>query len=128
MCLIRETALLLAAATLAVTGCSRQRPPQSSPVNGPPVADQATQKRDWSPSVAQYSSGAVQGFPLRETIQVSRKGPLHAVREPTAFLANAAVMPFTLITTPLFAQRIYYGDEVPPSYTAVPPLPPEPGR
>jgi hypothetical protein len=119
-------AALLAAGFLAAsaTGCYHAPTPATS-APAPLIVDEAMQKRDWSQSEACYQNGGVKSTSLR-TVFVT--GPhnsriLTAGLETSAFVGNAAVMPFTLITTPFNTPVIYSGEQLGPTFNAMPAFP-----
>ncbi len=122
----RGISLIAAGATLlGVLGCYHAQPAVTVP-QPPLIVDQAMQQRQWARSNAIYQTGAVKGYSTRTTFTT---GPhdsrlLTTGLENGALIGNTVVMPFTLITTPPFTPVVYTGEEVPPSYTAMPPLPP----
>ena len=118
---------VLAATVVAtlLTGCVRQTYVERQPVDQQPMTvDMAMQQRQWEPVTAYYENGDTvsQSTGLRYTTDRSLPPYTYAATEPGIFLLNMVTLPWT-----------YYeewngvksgGVKLPPSYTAVPPLPP----
>jgi hypothetical protein len=117
----------LIATLIAITGCQRIVPPPiSSPVNNPPmVLDDATQIRNYDPSLSYYASGAtVAGGTsyLWQTHETIPPGYVRFTDVPVAVLNMVCTPVGVFIESPWEAQ-VYRGEPVPPTYTANPPLP-----
>src|SRR6185437_7843613 len=74
-----------------------------------------------------YRSGATQGYPTRWYY-----APNPDYSPAQSFLAESGMLvvqtlslPVTLVIDPPFQKVVYTGDVLPPTYTAMPPLPPE---
>lgn len=133
-CLSRKPALFLTlallASTLAGPGCAMQQPP---PAAAPPAApmeiDPAMQRRDWERSAAWYPNGdtvaGVQRYPLRA--QGGNPGTsdyANAVYDLAASVGQSIVLPFTYLFVPPFAPQVFTGENIPPTYTAMPDMAP----
>jgi hypothetical protein len=92
-----------------------------------PQADEATEFRASRQSVALYQSGATQGYPTRwyYAPNPANSTPENFVGDSVMFIAQTASLPVTLVTDYPFRKIVYAGDVLPPSSTAMPPLPPE---
>ena len=116
---------LLGAAVL-LGGCAGPAPRPYTPP--PMVIDPAIQKRDWERSVAYYPNGdTVSGhnrFPVRSDAQIGEAELGDAVYDIGASLAQTVALPFTYLFIPPFAPAVYTGENIGPSYTAMPPMRP----
>jgi hypothetical protein len=103
--------------------------------NSPPLSltapvidvDEAMQARDWDRSVARYKSGAVVAGPIGFLYQ-PRSGQnqwRYQIVDLPLFLGNTALLPFAFAQTPPWKPVEWKADTVEPTYTGVPPLPPE---
>jgi hypothetical protein len=118
-------------------GCGHQTPPRPVPTVGQlqptdePVVfdDEAMDMRQWSQSVSLYPSGTTQAFPLRWNYQGMETDydQTNALLDPVMFLVESFTYPFRLALEPPGHMTNYAGPVVPPTYNAMPPLPPEPG-
>jgi hypothetical protein len=129
----KARALFLSAALSAAAfsgGCYQDHVVrQVTPMPPEPMADEATQLRDYSQSVCFYHSGTVQAWPTRWYLETNpdRETRLNYVLDPLKMVAQTVSLPVTLVMEPPFEKVYYEGDVVPPTYTAMPPLPPRPG-
>ena len=129
---IQSRTLYAAAATalaLAGIGCTTPNVIKTeSPALAQGPVDEATELRDAPKSVAFYHSGAVQAWPTRWYYAPNPDNTTveNFVADPVMFLVQAASLPVTLGPDYPFRKIYYAGDVVPPSYNAMPPLPPEP--
>lgn len=121
-------------ACLIASGCANKpKPPATetelSPVSEPMYADAAMVQRDYSPSIAYYPTGATQAYSTHWPYegQETKIQELNAVVDPVLFLAQTVMLPVRMVTDPPGKFINFYGPVVPPTYTAMPPLPPEPG-
>lgn len=120
-------AALLAAGLFAGAEGGCYHAPTSAPSAPPPlIVDQAMQERDWSRSAAYYQNGGVKSTSLRTTFATGPHNSrlLSSGLETTAFVGNLAVMPLTLFSTPFNTRVIYHGEQVGPTFNAIPALPP----
>ena len=132
---LRRSWMALPALTcLIALGCanSQKKPPATetelSPASEPMYADEATTLRDYSPSIAYYPTGATQAYATHWPYsgQETNIQELNAVVDPVLFLSQVVMLPVRLVIDPPGRFVNYYGPVVPRSYTAMPPLPPEP--
>lgn len=121
-------------ACLIASGCANKpNPPATetelSPVSEAMYADGAMVQRDWSASIAYYPTGATQAYSTHWPYegQETNIQELNAVVDPVIFLTQTVMLPVRVVLDPPGKFTNYYGPVVPPSYTAMPPLPPEPG-
>ncbi|HZK80241.1 MAG TPA: hypothetical protein VFC46_04220 [Humisphaera sp.] len=122
---------LFCAATLSALGggCSTPNVIKTpSPIAAEPPADEATELRGFRKSVAFYHSGATQAWPTRwyYAPNPDYTSVENYVADPVMEIAQTVTLPATLIVDYPFRKIYYDGDVVPASYTAMPPLPPEP--
>lgn len=126
----RVPASLLALLLLAV-GCSTQQTPKMEPVNQTPiVGDPALALRaDWPQSTSHYANGDTAAWSTRFPYDLNRQNPTAAsiFLEPVMFVGQTLFLPVQLVANPPFAPRVYFGAELPPTYTAQPPVPPRGG-
>lgn len=115
----------------ALAGCSTQQKPVPDPVNQAPiVGDPALALRsDWPESHSYYQNGAVAAWSTRYPYDLTAQHSTYAsiVLDPAMFLAQTILLPVEVVANPPFQSQVYYGVELPPSYTAQPPLPPRGG-
>ena len=110
-----------------LAGCQRVVPPPSvSPVNDPKLTvDEATQLRNYDQSVSYYASGASvaggTGY-LWQTHETIPDGYRRYTDVPVA-AANILCLPVGVFIESPWEKEVYRGEEVPPTYTANPPLP-----
>ena len=118
---------LLGGALAGAAGGCAQRAAQ--PYTPPPlVVDEAMQRRDWERSVAYYPNGdTVSGhnrFPVRSDADVGQNEYGPALFDIGASLAQTVALPFTYLAIPPFAKAVYTGENIGPTYTAMPPMRP----
>jgi hypothetical protein len=123
--------LALLAPALVGTGCAPQQQ-AGAPPEKPMVVDAAMQRRDWERSAAWYPNGdtvaGVQRYPLRS--QGGSPGTPDYANAFYDFLASAGqtiALPFTYLVVPPFAPQVFTGENIPPTYTAMPDMTP-PGQ
>jgi hypothetical protein len=131
-CLERATAARLLLPLLAVTagigGCAQQQRQAYTPP--PLVVDEAMQRRDFERSIAYYPNGdtvaGVNRFPLRSDADavVGENRYAAAGYDLVASIGQTIALPFTYLFVPPFAPQVFHGDDVGPSYTAMPPMRP----
>jgi hypothetical protein len=99
-----------------------------SPVAAEPPADEATELRDFRKSVAFYHSGVTPAWPTRwfYSPNPDYTSVENYIADPVMEIAQTVALPGTLLVDYPFRKLYYDGDVVPASYTAMPPLPPEP--
>ena len=104
----------------------RNTPPES--LSTPEIdIDQAMQLRDWDQVTATYRSGGTLAGPTGYLFHSKAGQPQwhYAVTEMPLFFVNTLLLPVALINTPPWAPVEWKGATVEPTYTGVPPLPPE---
>ena len=118
--------LALTVAAGSLVGCARPAPRPYTPP--PMLVDEAMQERDWERSVAYYPNGdTVSGhnrFPIRSDARIGESEYGDAAYDIGASLAQTVALPFTYIFIPPFAPAVYTGEQIGPSYTAMPPMRP----
>ncbi|HWE01902.1 MAG TPA: hypothetical protein VG326_05780 [Tepidisphaeraceae bacterium] len=99
-----------------------------SPIAAEPPADQATELRGFKKSVAFYHSGATQAWPTRwyYSPNPDYTSVENYIADPVMAIAQTVSVPATILVDYPFRKIYYAGDVMPVSYTAMPPLPPEP--
>jgi hypothetical protein len=104
----------------------RNTPPES--LTAPVIdVDQAMQLRDWDRMTAIYSSGATVAGPTGFLYQPRPGQNLwrYQVVDIPIFLVNTALLPYAFAKTPPWKPVEWKAATVEPTYTGVPPLPPE---
>lgn len=130
MCSIHNTRkiILLAIGAITLCGCASANRHESAPVAvvDPVAPDEAMLKRDWSPAIAAYPNGSVAAGPTEFRYEPKRGMPewRYAFADSGTFFANMLMLPYNIIKHPLGGVKIAKGETVPPSYTAMPVLPP----
>jgi len=129
--------LVIGIGGVGLVGCGPQNPPaqvrtvgQVLPTDEPVVFDDdAMDRRQWSQTVHYYHSGTTQAFPLRWNYQGMETDydQTNAFLDPAMFLVETFTYPFRVALEPPGRVTNYAGPVVPPTYNAMPPLPPEPG-
>jgi hypothetical protein len=99
-----------------------------SPIAEATPADEATELRDFRRSYALIHSGAVQAWPTRWYYQPNADYVTveDYVAEPVMVIVQTVTLPVVTLVDYPFRKVYYDGDVFPLSYTAMPPLPPEP--
>ena len=89
--------------------------------------DAAMDKRQWTESVAYIPNGATVAGPTGFAYEPRRdqKSYQFYYADTGNFFLNLVTMPFTLYKTPPLSEQTFPGEQLKPTYTAVPPLPPE---
>jgi hypothetical protein len=104
----------------------KNTPPES--LTAPEIdVDVAMQARDWDQVTAGYASGATVAGPIGFLYEPRRDRPLwqqQATEIPT-FMINTALLPYAFCKTPPWKPVEWKAATVAPTYTGVPPLPPE---
>ena len=128
----RMMPLALLAATVggalagSLGGCAQPRQQAHTPP--PMLIDGAMQLRDWERSVAYYPNGDTQSgynrFPIRSDAQVGESEYTDAAYDIGASLVQTVALPFTYFFIPPFAPAVYTGEQIGPTYTAMPPMRP----
>ena len=125
----RKTAAPLLAALSAaplLAGCLKQTAPPAQVSTAPLVIDAAMERRQWPVVSAQYQNGETPAWPTGFVLAHSPDAPKWApvLTDTPLFLANIFAMPIGYAVTPGWTRVIYPNDVVPPTYNAMPPLPP----
>ena len=101
-------------------------PPES--LSAPNIdVDEAMQARDWRLSVAHYPNGSTVAGPTEFAFVPAPNRPQAeaVVVEPSLFFVNLFVAPIEMFEMPPWTSVQWKAASVEPTYTAVPPLPPE---
>lgn len=125
MCLIRKSILVAILALAMFPGCVRKSAQTPDMVTEPVATDEAMQKRDWPLKSALYQNGSTVAGPTQFNYIGKPEQPewTYYYSDFGAFMANMGLLPYNLIAHPQWTTQVYTGAVVPPSYTAVPPLP-----
>jgi hypothetical protein len=122
------TMLVGLGAGLGAGGCTRVSniPPDALDDTPIPV-DSAMARRDWEQSHAQYAATGIHTTPNLYTFQSQEyswsRGYSPVFTETPVFLANVVLIPYQIFASPVWGQHEYRAATVPPSYSAMPPLP-----
>lgn len=89
--------------------------------------DEAMQVRDWDQVTATYSSGATVAGPVgfRYEPRGGQESWRYQFLDIPLFLGNTALLPFAFAKTPPWKPVEWKAGTIEPTYTGVPPLPPE---
>jgi hypothetical protein len=87
------------------------------------VEDQAMQHRDWQRSALVYQNTSTLAGPTARVWTTTDTQGANAVTDIVVFSGNVIFGPFTYLTVPPWTPIYYRAVNVPPSYTAVPPVP-----
>ena len=101
-------------------------PPES--LSAPSIdVDEAMQARDWRLSMARYPNGSTVAGPTEFAFVPAPNRPQAeaVVVEPSLFFVNLFVAPIEMFEMPPWTPVQWKAATVQPTYTAVPPLPPE---
>jgi hypothetical protein len=110
---------------LILGGCQLQRhTPAPEPLNATPIkTDQAMEKRQWTPSPAQYVNDSVLTWPDYAPLQaVGLPYGLNYFSEPVLFIGNFGYIPAGVFIEPAWKEQIFKSQSPPPSFTLMPPL------
>jgi len=120
--------MVSAGAMFASPGCQLRRNPPEEAVMPPPPTDPAMLHRDWQESHAIYANSSTvagnTGFMFLP--KWDEPAWLYPILDSPIFLLNVVTLPVSFIMTPPWEPVEYRSATVPPSYSAMPPLPPEP--
>lgn len=123
---VLPAALLAVVMPGALIGCANR--PHQTRTPPPLVIDGAMQRREWERSVAYYPNGdTVSGhnrFPIRTTAAPGENEYGAAFFDIAVSMVQTAALPFTYVFIPPFSKAVYHGDDVGPSYTAMPEMRP----
>lgn len=115
--------LPLIVAASALLGCAQQRPAPTPP---PMVIDEAMQRRDFDRSVAHYPNGdtvaGVNRFPFRRRRPGGVNDYQGGAVDIVVSMAETVALPFTYLFIPPFEPQVSHGEDIPPTYTAMPPM------
>lgn len=111
-----------------LTGCAPQQP-AAGPTPPPMPIDGAMQRRDWEPVAAYYPNGdtvaGVNRFPLRpQGGSLGDPDYVNAAYDLGASALQTVALPFTYLVVPPFSRQVSIGENIPPTYTAMPVLTP----
>ena len=124
---IRNVLLAVAVAAAGAVGGGCAQRPQT--VTRPPlIVDQAMQRREFERSVAYYPNGdtvsGVNRFVVRSNLGPEDNEFSAAAFDIAASLGQTVAVPFTYLFIPPFTRAVYKGEDIPPTYTAIPPMRP----
>jgi hypothetical protein len=129
---IRASALAGALAVAMVAGgCQLNRNSPEAALDPTPIpVDSAMAQRNWEQSSAVYARAGVMAWPTLETFKSDeyRYSWATALTETPLFLANIALSPYAAYQTPPWRMIEHRAETVPPSYSAMPPLPGSPSN
>lgn len=113
---------------MMVGGCQLARNEPPDVLDDTPIqVDPAMARRDWEASRATYAATGIQATPNLYTFQSHSyswgRGYTPAFTETPLFLANVVLIPYQIFAAPLWRQHEYRAATIPPSYSAMPPLP-----
>ncbi len=137
MCSILKRAsrgvMMAAVATVlsAGAGCQRMTPPQPDRLSHAPlVVDEAMQKRDWEPQTCYYANGNTIAGGTGYVFRTSDRLPQlwWRIVDPTVATGNILALPGTIWFNPPWKAMAYQGAIIPPTYTAMPEVPPDESR
>ncbi len=119
--------LVLAALALGFAGGCAQQPRQAY-TPPPMIVDGAMQRREFDRSVSWFPNGdtvsGVNRFPFRTDPPADNNEYGAAAYDIVASLAQTVALPFTYIFIPPGTKGIYGGENIGPTYTAMPPMRP----
>jgi hypothetical protein len=88
------------------------------------ASDEAMQKRTWTPSSTTYTNDTVVAFPTLAPLSAAGDSQWNVFVDTGTFMANSGYAPVGFFTEPDWVMVQYKSVSVPPTYTAMPPLPP----
>lgn len=110
----------------SIGGCAGPKP--HAYTRPPLIVDGAMQRREWERSVAAYPNGdTVSGhnrFPIRTGVGEGESEFGGAALDIGASMVQTVALPFTYFFIPPFARAVYTGEDIGPSYTAMPQMRP----
>jgi hypothetical protein len=115
---------------MMIGGCSSvNNVPPDALDDAPIQVDSAMARRDWEQSHALYAATGIHTTPNLYTFQSSEpyswsRGYSTSLTDLPVFLANVVLIPYQIFAAPVWGQHEYRAATVPPSYSAMPPLPP----
>lgn len=125
---IRNVATAVAVVVLGLLGCQRANQTQVAVLNPTPIVeDEAMKLRQWSPSSARYPNGQTVAGPTLFALEPRRGMPeyRYLYTDAGVYLGNVFMLPYRFYQIPPWREVIYPGEVIGPSFTAMPPLPPE---
>ena len=114
-------------AVIAGSGCQLARNIEPDVLDDTPIiVDPAMARRDWEPTSATYAATGIYATPNLYTFQSQPYGFGHstALTELPLFMANVIIMPYQVFAEPVWREKEYRAATTPPTYSAMPPLPP----
>lgn len=129
---MRQCRMMLTAAVAAAmfVGCQRQvNVPRGEMATSPIEPDEAMQIRDWSASAAYYQNPRFIAGPTGHLFETPYEPTqwYYAASDTALFLGQTLGIPIVLIMNPPWTPVEYAGETLPPTYHAMPPLPPPGG-
>jgi hypothetical protein len=120
--------VLIGGAVVALlAGCHmEQRTPPPEPLDETPIkVDGAMQEREWPPSLAYYASDRVLAGSAYSPLRADREltWPLNVFSETGVFMADTIYILGGVFIEPPWEQFTYKSMSMPPTHTAMPPLP-----
>ncbi len=105
----------------------KETKPVAAVDNSPLIVDEAMQQRDWPRTTVRFQNGETPAGPTGFVLQHSPDAPkwTPALTDAPMSVANVGLVPFGYLFTPPWTRVIYPAGVVPPTYNAMPPLPPE---
>ena len=118
--------LIVGLLAVAAGGCLKQPSSPAAVSRHPLVIDEAMDRRAWATVPARYQNGATPAWPTGFVLEHRPDAPkwAAAATDGPLFLANIFAMPIGYAVTPGWTRVIYPTGVVPPTYHAMPPLPP----
>jgi hypothetical protein len=112
---------------IITTGCVKDTKPVAAVDKTPLIVDEAMQARDWPRTTVRFQNGETPAAPTGFILQHSPDAPKWTpiLTDGPMFLANTLLMPVGYLFTPPWTRVIYPAGVAEPSYTAIPPIPPE---
>jgi hypothetical protein len=129
--MIGNAAVLVACVTATLlagsSGCQRRKLVPDAVAPPPQIAvDEAMRKRDWPAQSAFYADTSIIATPTGFLYEPEhdRAEWNYIFLDTGTFLGNTVLLPVAFIMNPPWRETINRGATIPPTYTAVPPLPP----
>jgi hypothetical protein len=112
---------------MAIGGCQRVGDVKPDALDDTPVqVDAAMARREWEQSHATYAATGIHTTPTLFTFQSAPDRPnyQYALTELPVFLVNVVLIPVQVFVAPVWKEHEYRAATIPPSYSAMPALPP----
>ncbi|MBC8108204.1 MAG: hypothetical protein H7Z14_16580 [Anaerolineae bacterium] len=112
---------------MAVGGCQRIHDIPPDALDDTPIqVDPAMARREWEETRATYPNTGIRTTPTLYTFQSPDNRPnyQYALIELPLFITNGVLIPYQLFAAPVWKEREYRAATIPPSYSAMPVLPP----